>query len=91
MFKASKEFKIENQFKGRFIHKLVYFISNFKSDIYIEKDNRTVNAKSIIGILSLNIKPGDTILIKVFNNMSENEAEEALKSITYFLKDKDNL
>lgn len=91
MFKVSKEFKIEKQFKGRFIHKLVYFLSNFKSDVYIEKNERTVNAKSIIGLLSLDIKQNDIVVIKVFNSYSEEIANDNLSSILSFLNNEDNL
>lgn len=91
MFKVSKEFKIEKQFKGRFIHRFVYFLSNFKSDVYIEKNERAVNAKSIIGILSLDIKQNDTIVLKVFNKYSEEIANDNLLSIMSYLNNDDNL
>ena len=43
-----------------------YFIqkaNDFKSSVWIEKDERKVNAKSLLGVLSLGVSKGDTITI----------------------------
>jgi phosphocarrier protein len=43
-----------------------YFIqkaNDFKSSVWIEKDERRVNAKSLLGVLSLGVSRGDTILV----------------------------
>ncbi|MPM16515.1 HPr-like protein Crh [bioreactor metagenome] len=43
-----------------------YFIqkaNDFKSSVWIEKDERRVNAKSLLGVLSLGVSRGDTITI----------------------------
>jgi phosphotransferase system HPr (HPr) family protein len=42
-----------------FIHKS----SAYKSSIWIEKDERKANAKSLLGLLSLGISMGETIIL----------------------------
>lgn len=38
--------------------------NNIKNNIYCHKDNRQVNSKSLLGILSLGIKKGDKVFFK---------------------------
>lgn len=45
--------------------------NSFKSGVWLEKDNRRVNAKSLLGVLSLAISDGDTITI-----LSDGDDEE---------------
>lgn len=44
-------------------HILVQCAGQFKSDIRIEEDEKFINAKSIMGTISLAIKEDDTISI----------------------------
>lgn len=37
--------------------------SKYKSDVYIIKGNKKVNAKSIMGLLSLNMKFGESVYV----------------------------
>ena len=39
--------------------------NEFKSGIWLEKDERRVNAKSLLGVLSLGIVKGTTITLKL--------------------------
>ena len=41
----------------------IQMANKHKSSIWVEKDERRVNAKSLLGVLSLGIGPGDTVLI----------------------------
>lgn len=54
--------------------------SGYKSDIYIIKGSKRVNAKSIMGLLSLNMKLGETVYLVCEGN-DENEACKALSSL----------
>lgn len=51
--------------------------NSFKSSIWIEKDDRKVNAKSLLGVLSMGIAKGMTITL-VADGQDENTAIEAL-------------
>lgn len=54
--------------------------SKFKSDVYISKDNKKCNAKSILGVLSLCVKCGDQITIEC-DGSDENVALESLVNL----------
>lgn len=43
--------------------KLIQKASSYESNIWIQKDERKANAKSLLGLLSLGISPGDKITI----------------------------
>ena len=51
--------------------------NSFKCSIWVEKDDCRVNAKSLLGVLSLGIVKGTTITIIADGN-DENEAVSAL-------------
>ena len=54
--------------------------NEFKSTIWVEKEERRVNAKSLLGVLSLGILGGTTI--KIFaDGADETEAVEALVAL----------
>ena len=57
-----------------------YFIqkaNEFKSGIWVEKEERRVNAKSLLGVLSLGIVQGTTITL-IADGPDAKEAVEAL-------------
>ena len=60
-----KEVEVQNQV-GLHARPATFFIqkaNEFKSSIWVEKDERRVNAKSLLGVLSLGIVGGTTIKI----------------------------
>lgn len=52
----------------------------FESQILIEQENKKINAKSIMGVLSLGVQEGEIITI-VANGKDEKEAIEALERL----------
>lgn len=54
--------------------------NEFKSSIWVEKDDRRVNAKSLLGVLSLGIVKGVTITL-IADGSDEEEAVNALVSL----------
>ena len=70
----SKEVTVQNQV-GLHARPANFFIqkaNEFKYSIWIEKDERRVNAKSLLGVLSLGIVGGTTI--KVIADGADEEA-----------------
>ena len=51
--------------------------NSFKSSIWIEKDDRKVNAKSLLGVLSLGIAKGMVVTL-IADGVDENEAVDGL-------------
>lgn len=56
----------------------VEMASDFSSSIYLEVENRRINAKSIIGVLSMNLQDGDNVSVLV-NGEDEKDAIETLE------------
>ena len=54
--------------------------NKYKSNILITKENSTVNAKSIMGVMALSVGNGETIEIKA-EGPDENEAIEDLMTL----------
>lgn len=54
--------------------------NRFNSDVYLEKDEKKVNAKSIMGIMSLAISKGTDVTISA-DGSDEESAVEALSAI----------
>ena len=74
-----KEVVVQNQV-GLYARPATYFIqkaNEFKSSIWVEKDERRVNAKSLLGILSLGIIGGTSIKI-IADGTDEEEAVNQL-------------
>ena len=78
----SKEVTINNQV-GLHARPATFFIqkaNEFKSSIWIERDERRVNAKSLLGVLSLGIVKGTAVNI-VADGVDENEAIATLSEL----------
>ncbi len=74
-----KEVLVENQV-GLHARPATFFIqkaNEFKSSIWVEKEERRVNAKSLLGVLSLGIVGGTTIKI-LADGADEEDAVEGL-------------
>ena len=78
----SKTIVVQNQV-GLHARPATFFIqksNEFKSSIWVEKDERRVNAKSLLGVLSLGITKGMQITI-ITDGTDEKEAIEALEHL----------
>lgn len=74
-----KEVMVQNQV-GLHARPATFFIqkaNEFKSSIWVEKEERRVNAKSLLGVLSLGIVGGTNIRI-IADGADEEEAVGAL-------------
>ena len=81
----SKEVTVNNQV-GLYARPATFFIqkaNEFRSTIMVEKENRKVNAKSLLGVLSLGITKGTVINISA-EGSDEEEAVNALCTLVAF-------
>jgi len=60
--------------------KLTQTASQFKSDIWIERNGRRVNAKSIMGVMMLAASKGSTVTLES-SGADESEAMDALLAL----------
>ena len=56
---------------------LIQKANSFSCGIWLEKDERRVNAKSLLGVLSLGVGQGETVKI-IGDGQDENEAVDTL-------------
>ena len=78
----SKEVVIDNQV-GLHARPATFFIqkaNEVKSSIWVEKEERRVNAKSLLGVLSLGIVKGTAVKI-IADGVDEEEAIETLSAL----------
>ncbi len=58
----------------------VQVAGGFTSQVFVEKGNKKINAKSIMGVLSLGVKQGEKIYVFA-NGKDEKEAIEAMEKL----------
>lgn len=79
---VTQEVTINNEV-GLYARPATFFIqkaNEFKSGIWVEKDECRVNAKSLLGVLSLGITKGTTITL-LADGSDEKEAVAALSEL----------
>ena len=79
---VTQEVTINNEV-GLHARPATFFIqkaNEFKSGIWVEKDERRVNAKSLLGVLSLGITKGTTITL-LADGSDDKEAIAALREL----------
>ena len=76
--------KIPTGLEARPVAVLVQVASCYDSSIYIECEDKKVNAKSIMGMMSLGIAAGEEVTV-IANGADE---QDAIEEIEKFLSDK---
>ncbi len=79
----TKDVEVKNQV-GLHARPATFFIqkaNEFKSSIWVEKEDRRVNAKSLLGVLSLGVMGGTTIRILAGGPDEETAVDELVKLV----------
>lgn len=84
MTKREVEIKLENGLEARPVALLVQTASQFDSSIYIESGNKKVNAKSIMGMMTLVLQAGEVVTVTADGS----DEDAAADSIQNYLSDK---
>ena len=84
MIRKSITIGISNGLEARPIAMLVQVASQYTSNIYLESEARKVNAKSIMGMMSLGLDNGENVTVSVDGA----DEEEAMKSIEEYQSNK---
>lgn len=84
MIRKSITIGISNGLEARPIAMLVQVASQYTSNIYLESEARKVNAKSIMGMMSLVLDNGESVTVSIDGA----DEEEAMKSIEEYLSNK---
>ncbi len=84
MIQKSIQIKLETGLEARPVAMLVQVASQFESTVYINSENRKVNAKSIMGMMSMGLESGAEVTV-----IAEGSDEEAaVAEIEKFLSEK---
>ena len=84
MIKKPVMIQIRNGLEARPVALLVQVASQYDSEIYVESDNKKVNAKSIMGMMTLGLFAGETVTVTADGE----DEEEAMANIEKFLSSK---
>lgn len=79
MLKKEVEIKLENGLEARPVALLVQVASQYESSIYIESLNKKVNAKSIMGMMTLVLNAGDKVVVSA-DGSDEEAAASAIET-----------
>lgn len=81
MTSKTVEIKLQNGLEARPVAVLVQVASKFESTVYLESNGRKVNAKSIMGMMSLGLDNGEEVMV-----LADGEDEtQAVSDIEKFL------
>ncbi len=85
MIKREITIQIPNGLEARPVALLVQVASQYGSEIYVESENKKVNAKSIMGMMTLGLYAGETVTVSA----NGEDEEEAIANIEKFLSSKE--
>ena len=81
MIKKPITIQIPSGLEARPVALLVQVASQYESEIYVESEARRVNAKSIMGMMTLGLSAGESVVVSA---EGEDEAE-AIENIEKYL------
>ena len=85
MITKKKKIEIRTGLEARPIAVFVQKASQFDSAIYVEYDNKRVNAKSIMGMMTLGLPAGEEIKVSADGN----DEQDAIDEIEKFLENEE--
>lgn len=74
--------KLETGLEARPVAMLVQVASQFESSVYINVNDRKVNAKSIMGMMSLGLASGEELIVVAEGKDEESAVEEIEKFLS---------
>lgn len=84
MVKKTVKVQLDGGLEARPVAVLVQVASQFESSVYVEADGRKVNAKSIMGMMTLGLAAGDSVTVEIDGK----DEQTALDSIEKYLSGK---
>lgn len=80
MYKQQCVVKCESGLHNKQVTYFVQKANEFKSSVWLESESRKMNAKSLLGIMSLGVVTGATVTL-IADGSDEKEAVEALAEL----------
>ena len=85
MIQKAIQIKLEEGLEARPVAMLVQVASQFESTVYINSEDRKVNAKSIMGMMTLGLSAGESVVVSAEGN----DEEDAIENIEKYLSSND--
>lgn len=85
MLKQTMTIQLVNGFEARPVAVLVQLASQFDCSVYLETEGKRVNAKSIMGMMSLGLDMGVNVQVEADGS----DEQEAINKISYYLSGKE--
>lgn len=82
MIQKSIRIKLETGLEARPVAMLVQVASQFESTIYLGSDNKKVNAKSIMGMMSMGLESGAEVVVTADGTDEETAVAQIEKFLT---------
>lgn len=82
MIQKSIQIKLEEGLEARPVAMLVQVASQFESTVYINSEDRKVNAKSIMGMMSLGLASGEKVTVVADGNDEDTAVVEIEKFLS---------
>ncbi len=79
MTKREITVRLDGGLETRPVALLVQMASQFQSEVYVESENRRVNAKSIMGMMTLGLDAGTEVTVST-DGSDETEAMERIEA-----------
>ena len=79
MIQKAIQIKLEEGLEARPVAMLVQVASQFESTVYINSEDRKVNAKSIMGMMSLGLASGEEVTVVADGNDEDTAVVEIEK------------
>ena len=76
------QIKLETGLEARPVAMLVQVASQFESTVYLGSDNKKVNAKSIMGMMSMGLESGAEVMVTADGADEETAVAEIEKFLT---------
>lgn len=87
MKKETMEIQLANGLEARPVAVLVQLASQFDSAIYLEAEGKRVNAKSIMGMMSLGLDAGEQVTVEA----NGEDEEAAVAKLSDFISGKESI
>ncbi|KGX84205.1 HPr family phosphocarrier protein [Pontibacillus marinus] len=82
MVERSVTVSLSSGLQARPAAQFVQEANRFSSDIFLEKEGKRVNAKSIMGLMSVAVGPGEDITLQAKGSDEENALEVLIEFVT---------
>ena len=82
MLKKTITIRLENGLEARPVAMLVQIASQYESVIYVEKGTARVNAKSIMGMMTLGLAAGEEVVVSANGDDEQNAMDDIVKYLS---------